>query len=574
MRLPSSAKPLVFVCLALLILLFARYGTADHYYYYLMLSNNPAAMAADHVLNGNIIFKASVLYPLNRFLRIEDGEALLLALYFAISAGSLFITYLILRRHLHADHVSALFLLLVLLFVDKKINTNAWSLLFPVHPASPSMFGNFFAVLSLYLLLEKKIIFAFISIWCVVAFQVKENVILLPGALLFISMLDRRYWWRSLGVILPLSYLLLKSSTDILYALSYLEMVDASYQEMVDALHLNIQIEGKDGSFLIHTPVANALLLATIIASFPLSNLYRNHFKYLLRAFALATLAIYIFNVLYLQVLWPLIPDSRFIFIGAVRNTRFFILLFFIAAMGAIALRSTLHSHEKAAAMLALILLHGESWKGIAYPLIVVVAGIGLPRLVAKISSFKPLFLGLTRFPWMVWAASLFLLYAVGQFLAGGVYRDAFIYDKLAFEYAGRFSAYTLPDRAGWGALRSVRSIEGGGPFLAIFRNQNGIYEYETYANTYARKAQFNHGACYCWNPTPDYFKEAEARAAVEKTILGDLNRSRTVTEESLRFLRQRGVWILAPEDTLPLLRPYDHPQRLGTYILWRPSPT
>ena len=541
-----------------------RYGgAADHYYYYYMLANNPYLLPFDYVMNDNIIFKSSIFYFLNRTLKIEEGELLLLALYFAISAFNLVIAYLILRRHVSVDRVTALALLLILGFVDRRINTNAWSLLFPVHPASSSMFGNIFALLSLYLLLERKIALAFLAISGVVLFQVKENTVLILAGLVYVATLGRQSWLKGSYALLPVGYLLFKSLTGIHY--------DLPYDEMVEVLRRNIVIEGRDGSFLAHTPAANFLLLGTIGLCFPLSRLFSEDLGRLMRAFAWATLAIYVSNVLYLTALWPLKPAPQLIFLGAVRNTRFVIFLFFVGAMAAIALRSPLRSYEKVAAMLALILVHGESWKGALYPALVLAGGIGLPRLAMAARPFRPALAWLDGIPWPAWAVPVFVLYAAGQVAAGGVYGNPV--NPLAFEYTGRFSIAQRIDRAGWEALRRVRAMDGGGPLIVAFRAPDGSHKNSTNAVIYAHKAQFNHTSTIGLHTRPDsaFFREADWRSAVEAALLDDLNAERPIAPATLEFLRRRGVWLLTPASSRRSLESYGRAEELGGYILWRP---
>ncbi|MEO5335371.1 MAG: hypothetical protein H7841_00545 [Magnetospirillum sp. WYHS-4] len=542
----------------------ARYGGApDHYMYAYMLANDPALLPFDSVMNNNILLKSSIFYDINRYLRIEEREVLLLAIYVAISALNIGLVFTIVRRHLTADRLAALTLVLLLTFVDRKLNTNAWSLMFAAHPGSPSMFGNSFALLTLLWLLDGRIALAALAMMGVFLFQVKENTLLIPAALFFVASLGREYWWRGVFVLIPVGWLAFRSWSVI--GQGY------PYDDMIAAFRVNLEIEGRDGSFLAHTPAANLLLLGVVAASFPLSRLLNRDLGLLLRAVAWATLAMWLANVLYLTVLWPYRPDPQPILLGAVRNSRFLIFLAFLAALGILAFKAPLRSYEKAMAMLSLFLVHGESWKGAAGPVLVLVLGIGLPRLLERISALRPLAGRAAALPWYAWCVAVFVAYGSWQAYSGGVYGTAV--NRLAFEYSGRFAVIDRIDRAGWEALRRIRGMAGGGPMLTVFQLPEGGYAFSRSGTTFARKARFVAAGCQGLRMPPErtFFAEVDRRLEMEEALLASLKAGRPVPESLRRDLAERGVWILVPDSAAAGLEGYGEPTDLDGYRLFRP---
>jgi hypothetical protein len=554
-----------FILGLLILMILARYGgIPDHYAYAYAMANQPWLLPFDHILNGSVFLKASVFFDLNSFLRIEENEIVLVGLYLAVSVFNLAVAYIILRRHVAADRVTALALLLVLAFVDRKINTNAWSLLFAAHPGSSSMLGNPLALLTIHFLLERRFPLAYLAMTGVFLFQVKENSILIPASLLFIAFLGRRNWWQAGFVLVPLGFLMFKSATGFQYHLPY--------DEMVEVVRRNLLQETRDGSFLLHTPAANLLLLAVIAASVWLSFRLDENLRRLVQAFALATLVFQAANIAYLAWLWPLRPDPKLIMLGAVRNSRFIIFFFFLAASWWIALRSPLRSHEKAAAILALLLVHGESWKGAIYPLVVLVGGIVLPRLAATLAANDALHRRASAYSWQVWLAVTLGLYGCGQAAAGGVYGT--IINPLAYEYTGRFSIGAPIDRSGWESLRRLRAIDGGGPLLFVYHDANGRVMTSGDAVTFARKAAFNPMIFSGLSSKPDraFYAEVDSRHAAIANLLDDLGAGRAVADATLAFLASRGLWLVVPKGLDHLIASYGRPEELDGHVLRRPT--
>lgn len=542
----------------------ARYGGApDHYMYAYMLANNPALLPFDDVMSNNILLKSSIFYDINRFLRIEERELLLASIYTAISVINLGLVFTIVRRHLVPDRLVALALVFMLTFVDRKLNTNAWSLMFAAHPGSPSMFGNPFALLTLLFLLERRIAFAALTMMCVFLFQVKENTLLIPAALLFVVGLGRRDWWKGIFILIPVGWLAYRSLSVIGQG--------HPYDEMVAAFQVNLTIEGRDGSFLAHTPAANLLLLGAITASFPLSRFLTEDFGRLLRAVAWATLAFWLTNVLYLTLLWPYRPDPQPILLGAVRNSRYLIFLIFAAALGTLALRAPLRSYEKAAAMLSLFLLHGESWKGAAGPLLVLTLGVGLPRLLERLPPLRARMERAASGPWYGWSFAAFLAYGLWQAYAGGVYGTQV--NPLALEYSGRFTVSDGIDRAGWEALRQIRGMPGGGPLLTIYRRPDGVLALGNSGTTFAHKARFVAAGCQGLRMPPEraFFAEVDHRIDLENSLLALLNKGEAVPPDLSRAFAARGAWILLPDSVATEFAGYGAAIDMEGYRLYRP---
>lgn len=65
----------------------------------------------------------------------------------------------------------------------------------PIHPGSPSMLTNLLSMAVLLLLLEKRIQWAGLTLLALHAFATKENVLLLPSAVLY-ALACRDLGWR------------------------------------------------------------------------------------------------------------------------------------------------------------------------------------------------------------------------------------------------------------------------------------------------------------------------------------------------------------------------------------------
>ncbi len=515
-------------------------GMADHYVYLYTAFQFPEIAAADPYLRDSFFKYSSVIYPLNTFFQIQDREWLVFAFFLISVVGGCWLVYRLLCRQFALEPWAAALSTILMLVVDRKILPNAWPVIMPMHPASPSMFTNILAVVVLYYLFEKRVLAAAIALLCLHLLATKENVLLLPSAVLFAVACKDIGWRRALYFLMPFGYL-------AFMALSHTK-TQGSPEAVQELMRYTVDTERGDGNFLYHGIATNLAFLLSLVGLSVLVWPFAPHIRKLTWAFVVTAAGLWLVNVVHLGFFMEDLPIAQLIYIGPVRSMRFVIFLFYLIATVRIFKASGFYHHEKAGLLLALYGITPQSQT--AFLLAVLVLGLAfLPRFI--VAYGPPALAGLAgrlNGQKRIWPEML----AVALFMSAWVYATGhygFRWDEQAFANTGRWSG---PIRgkspAEWGAYKTQQGKEMY-PLLAIYESDTGVYTASIELAAQAHKAAFTADsfAGFGLHPTLAYFAEVESRKVTQSAILERLNSGQMVDDALQDFLAARGVKVMLP---------------------------
>lgn len=535
-----------FLCALILGVIVFRYGAmANHYAYAYMVFNNPAVRAADFILRENFFFDASFIFPLNRLLRMEDREIVAFGLYILAAVGGAAVVYRIFVRHAALPPgTAALIATLLMCLADRRILTNAWGLIIPNHPGSSSVIGNFFALLTIYWLLERKATLAATAATVTVLFHVKENALLLPIGVVY-AVVSGLGWRAAALMLIPFAYPAFKALTAI--PMPSLPADIAAQQALI------IAAEGRDSLFTLFPWPVHALFIGALIVIVPLAKQMPVPLARLAWVSASLTALLYGANLVYATLLLDVFPNPQILLVGAVRNSRTFLFLFYLVAIAAVVSARQLKSYEKTGLLLALFVVHGESWRGLVYPSIVLIGAFAVPRVAAAVGFFSDVRDRMTRVCWSDWTVASFVALIALQIVVGGIFH--FNLNPRAFEYSGRWSSWVKADATTWAAYREVRGMPEVFALIAAYRDPSGCWFDADELVTFSRKAAYNRRifGSFTTGSAAGLMAEMNRRDATLAKLFESFDAGKPVGGEVVRFLARRNVRVMVPNEFLPL---------------------
>jgi hypothetical protein len=529
--LSDTTSRAVVTVVALVLAFFHFGGMPDHYIYVLTAYAYPGIAAADFNLQDSFWPASSVIYWLNQWLHMERRELLVLALAMLIAAGASLIIYRLLRRHFDLSPWIAALATILLMVVDRKILPNAWPVIIPIHPGSPSMITNLLGAAVLLLLAEKRMALAAFTVLGVHLFATKENVLLLPSAVLYALLCRDLGWRKAAWFLLPLAYLAVKSLET---------RVHAPFETLLELARLNLVNEGGDGNFLVHGPVVNATFLASLLATLWLVRPMQPHVRRLAWAFVATAAALWLVSSLYIAFFWQTVPLPQMFYIGPVRSMRYAVFLFYLVASVRILGDGRLMGHERAGLLIA---LHGASPHSVTASALAagVVAAVFLPRLAGQAGRLAAVF-GSRPLPETMAVA----LWVALQVAVTGYY--GLRWDGVALAEAGLVSQGDGVPREVWRAYEELREQP---PFelLALYRGRSGRVGVSLVLTAHARKPAFaaSSFAGFKTAPTLAALAEARRRDDVARSVATTLSAGSPLAPEDVAFLASRGTRIMAP---------------------------
>jgi len=535
----NERTPLGFLLLTTLVLGFLNYGSiSEHYTYAFTVFEFPEMEAGEVNFRENFFRASSVVYLINDYLKLHYREWVVFSVYMASVLAAAALLYWLVRRHFYLSPWATVPLVIMLQFVDRKILPNAWPVMNPIHPGSPSMYATIFGVVVLFFLFEKKPPWAALSLLALHLFATKEHVLLLPSAILFVYFCKDLGWRKALFFLIPFGYLAAMALMNT--------TVKASPEVMRELMRFNIASEAGDGSFLYHSFSTNAAFLLSLIVTAYLVRPLASHVRVLVWSFCATAAALWLVNVVHVGFFWQEIPISQLIYIGPVRSMRYVIFLFYLVAMVRI-FGSGLYHHEKAGLLLGLFGASPHSVTSSTLS-IAIIAAVFLPRYLARrgpgfLARPAELLNGQTK-PWpQMLAVALFAL----TWVTVSTYYQV-RWDSAAYAHTGRWSGRTVMMDSEWSSYEKLRQDDVY-TLMAIYKDERGPYVASLELPAHARKVAFNAIAFagFVLTPTLAHFQEAENRDGVERAILASLNAGRVIDSELIKFLAERNVRVMLP---------------------------
>ena len=181
---------LMFILIVLQFIFIRFYGDFHSLFMYNVKYYSFNLFQNDFYLQNSLSLKTSILYPILKIFKINlSNDFTAFFIHFLFSAFNGFLIFKIIKNHFHiTDIPNILLILLVIISIDNffiEANRGSWII---SHTNSPTYFAKSFALLSIYLLLEKKIFFSILSLSFTLLMHIKVGWVLVPIFFLFIML--------------------------------------------------------------------------------------------------------------------------------------------------------------------------------------------------------------------------------------------------------------------------------------------------------------------------------------------------------------------------------------------------
>jgi len=514
--------------------------------------NNSEKFPLDMFAGQSFYKDTSLFFALNKFLRVEQNDWAALALYLAACATTIYFTYQILTRFFSVkDASTALFLVLLLIFVDRKIPLHNWSGVIPVINGFSGVIGHALAFSIIYFILRNRIGVAAVLLTVMLSFHVKANFVLGP-ILFFYVLFNRAIPNINLGwLVLPGSFVLFKLFTSV--------SMDATPEDLHLLYELALRYEGQDSVFLRegwHT-------IALLVLSFVIYPFLYRHFDKNVRSYGLAVLITAAFTmaiaILYTSYGYQYWPNPMLLMLGPIRAFKFYTFLFYVMSFVLILHSDRLTRIEKLFSMMALITFHANSWGGIIYPAFLLAVGVLAPRSIGLLSDRKvpgasPLKAALDYVNGLRLEAvgcALIILLVGFQMWRGGVYGAH--RDFSEYRYINRWTMGLAADQATWEAYLAMAQKEKSRDFLLFpLYLRKGTYAWMYYWNMITEKSPFMEEGLHF------YFNARLARWYKTHRSMGDrllrsLNTGQKIPDDVIEYLTKMNAHVMIPADVRDL---------------------
>ncbi len=278
----------------------------------------------DFYLKNSLSLKTSILYPILKFSKINfdnDYVGFFIHLIFSVFNG--FVIFQIIKKHVNIQLLSNILLISVVLIACDNFfieaNRGSWII---SHTNCPTFFAKTFCLLSIYFLLEKKIIYSILSLSFTLLLHIKVGWVLVPIFFLFFLInIDIRK--KIFLMILPLICVFLLSGKE--------SLVD-SYEIKKYLFEIAVDRDGIEGSFKFQPLYKNIALFVSFFIFFFLNQKEEKlkKFNYII---LFVSSGLFIFNIIYVEYLGNFFPDPRVIIMGIPRalelyETFFWLMIF------------------------------------------------------------------------------------------------------------------------------------------------------------------------------------------------------------------------------------------------------
>ena len=278
----------------------------------------------DFYLQNSLSLKTSILYPILKALKINlSNDFTAFLIHFLFSAFNGFLIFKIIKNHFHIEDIENILLVaLVIISVDNfliEANRGSWII---SHTNCPTYFAKTFALLSVYLLLEKKIFYSILSLSFTLLMHIKVGWVLVPIFFLFL-ILEKDIRNKSFYIVLPLICALFLSTKE--------ELV-GSNEIRKNLFEIALDRDQIEGAFKFQPLYKNISLFASFILFYFL-NRNETHLKRFNFVLLFISSSLFIFNIIYVEYLNKFIPDPRIIILGIPRALELYETFFWLLVL-------------------------------------------------------------------------------------------------------------------------------------------------------------------------------------------------------------------------------------------------
>lgn len=557
-----NSRAEIFFLFSIFVIIILKFsGMPDQYFTLFYYTTHKELFPLDIYFNNTFFFDSSVFFVINSLINGEKNDVIGFFFYLLTTGIGICLIAVCINRHLISGQWSVtLFLVLLLCFLGRDIPPNTWGGIISLGPGTATMLAKTMVFACFLLMLERHILAAAIVTAAVLVIHILGDFILL-GILFFFILLDSRTNKRKLiYLLIPLAAVGVKkyfAATTIL----------ASGEEARALYDLVLEYGRPDAYFTEQgTPAmvvffASFLLFPFMWKKLPLAA--GESFLPLVKAVYFSALCVACGATIYTSFISDYLPIPVLIMIAPVRAMNYYTLIFYLVAFFLIIRTDRLDAELKAACLIALVLLHMESLKGVVYPAVILLLGFA-GRFTYKMIRKKVLFLPAPSV--RVITALLLVGITAIQIHRGGVYQTNF--SSNGWKYLGRWTINLHTSETTWKAAAALRSRPNDMVLLPIFKSQrSGKYENSSALNMLAQKSQFVELGHHFYFNHPMLI-EHRIREATRDEVLMALDEGRDINPKAIKVLRSRNAVILVPQVVSSLFQGSANQEPLGEFTL------
>lgn len=587
----ASNKTIWLILFALSFVVVAKFEGVNLLYRQLfMFVRDPDLLPNDWYLTNSIYLKGSIIYKFFDLTGIMiENDFVAVAVHLIISAVAIYFAYKIVRVFFGIeDRETSLLIVLLGCFLFYKFTIVTRASVTGIVSPNPTAIAHTIAYSSLYFMLSRRILIASLIVTLALAVASKGNFILVPALALYV-ILHKDIPLRNLAFLaIPLAYML--------FASGRADISGLSYEELVKLCEAAIWREGPDGVFGQQPITALFLISAAFLAApFVIERFENPSLRALSWSFTIVSVAGFIVGYMYTAFAYKIYPNPMFVLLGPPRAMKFFVFLFCIMLFVMILKTERLIWYEKVIAIFSLVFLKGLAWFYIAFPLLLLFVGIGVPRLmkyffdvdVVRLPGVRHIaeHLGKVRLPTLMTV----LLIAFVAIRAPVSYPAFTNIDTVGLRQNNSWSTNFFADDDAWTAFRLLKKEPGYNSLLVLYEKYNrpGIYVFDEYPNTIAGKSFFIADTSHQYL-SPAGWDEAFLRELVVKAFERSLNDGKPVAGtffDSIKerkfgkpikvdvnleaFLKKRNVNVMVPMELEHLFPPKVPKKKFGTFVVF-----
>ena len=533
----------------------------DQYYNLFYYTTHKELFPLDIYFNNTFFFKSSIFFAINALIHGEESDVIGFFFHLITTGIGVALIAVSINRHLVSGRWSAtLFLVLLLCFLGRDIPPNTWGGIISLGPGTATMLAKTMVFASFFLMLERHIFAAAVVAAAVLVTHILGDFILF-GILFFFILLDSRTDNRKLAYLLiPLLAVGIKKYFSEITLLTSGEDARALYDLVLEY--------GRQDAYFTHQGIpamvvffASFLLFPFMWKKLPFAD--GESFLPLIKAIYFSALCVVCGAMVYTSFISEYLPIPVVIMIAPVRAMNYYTLVFYLVAFFLIIRTDRLDAELKAACLIALVLLHMESLKGVIYPAVILIAGFA-GRFTYKMIKKKVLLLPTPS----VKVITVLLLIGITaiQIQKGGVYQTNF--GANGWKYLDRWTINLFADEAIWKAAAALRTRPEDMVLLPIFKSQStGKYMTGSALNMVAEKSQFVELGHHFYFNYP-MLLEHRIREATRDGVFLALDEGRDINPQDVKVLRSLNAVVLVPQVVSSHFQGWTKQEHLGEITL------
>ena len=538
---------------------FVKYSTPKSFYrsaYFDVL--NPGVLVNDIYLHDHISLKSSLFYDAVSFLKLPlYDDAVGLIFFLAVSALSLWMTYLIIREYCNVtEPAMAMVITLLLGFSYNKILMTVHGGATTLHAVPQNALAHGLGLAALYFMMGRKIAIAAFCITVVLLVAPKGGFLLLLIALLYFLFTRTLKLSDVLAMSVPVIAVVALSGK-----IAYPENADA----LIRICERVIEREDYEVAYHLQPLSALGLFIASLIATpFLARRVVNPDVRRLFWCVSIVTAGVFLFGLFYVTVGYKIYPNPQLIMLSPVRAAKFHIFLFSLVALVWILNNPQLTWTDKIGAAIAFLVLRGDT-TGIGYASIVLMITFvvsKMPALTARITASA-----LSTVPVTIVIPLIVTAFFIQQLPRSYPVADM---DLQMYTLTGQWTRNSNISIPALKDFKRLAAIRDDFVLLGYYKDHDRYRPVLNPVDLMARKSSFI-GEPATFYHRPKLWDEAIARQHISDGLADALSAGKMVPQKIISALHDRNVRVMVPRDAASFFSASIPQENIGSHILFKP---